>query len=97
MRTPRWAGPSSGEKALRCTVSHCCICSTSLSHTAPELPILERRNWLIHLHYIRKDYDTCKVGVCTFTLPHCALPYRGSLLLCPLCGSAVRATGVLGL
>ncbi|XP_076863147.1 BBSome complex member BBS4 [Brachyhypopomus gauderio] len=27
---------------------------------APELPILERRNWLIHLHYIRKDYDTCK-------------------------------------
>eukprot|EP00063_Salmo_salar_P008340 XP_013983175.1 PREDICTED: Bardet-Biedl syndrome 4 protein homolog isoform X2 [Salmo salar] len=28
---------------------------------APELPILERRNWLIHLHYIRKDYETCKV------------------------------------
>ncbi|CAL8381307.1 unnamed protein product [Arctogadus glacialis] len=27
---------------------------------APELPILERRNWLIHLHYIRKDYGTCK-------------------------------------
>uniref|UniRef100_A0A8C1D6J7 BBSome complex member BBS4 n=2 Tax=Cyprinus carpio carpio TaxID=630221 RepID=A0A8C1D6J7_CYPCA len=27
---------------------------------APELPILERRNWLIHLHYIRKDYETCK-------------------------------------
>uniref|UniRef100_A0A8C8JJI3 Bardet-Biedl syndrome 4 n=1 Tax=Oncorhynchus tshawytscha TaxID=74940 RepID=A0A8C8JJI3_ONCTS len=26
----------------------------------PELPILERRNWLIHLHYIRKDYETCK-------------------------------------
>uniref|UniRef100_A0A4W4GM56 Bardet-Biedl syndrome 4 n=1 Tax=Electrophorus electricus TaxID=8005 RepID=A0A4W4GM56_ELEEL len=26
----------------------------------PPLPILERRNWLIHLHYIRKDYDTCK-------------------------------------
>ncbi|XP_013979482.1 BBSome complex member BBS4 isoform X3 [Salmo salar] len=25
-----------------------------------ELPILERRNWLIHLHYIRKDYETCK-------------------------------------
>ncbi|XP_047015808.1 Bardet-Biedl syndrome 4 protein [Ictalurus punctatus] len=28
---------------------------------APELPILERRNWLIHLHYIRKDYETCKM------------------------------------
>uniref|UniRef100_A0A674BRS6 Bardet-Biedl syndrome 4 n=1 Tax=Salmo trutta TaxID=8032 RepID=A0A674BRS6_SALTR len=27
---------------------------------ASELPILERRNWLIHLHYIRKDYETCK-------------------------------------
>ncbi|KAM9568857.1 BBSome complex member BBS4-like isoform 4-T4 [Salvelinus alpinus] len=27
---------------------------------APELPILERRNWLIHLHYIRKDYEICK-------------------------------------
>uniref|UniRef100_A0A8C5ETB5 BBSome complex member BBS4 n=1 Tax=Gouania willdenowi TaxID=441366 RepID=A0A8C5ETB5_GOUWI len=28
---------------------------------APELPIVERRNWLIHQHYIQKDYDTCKV------------------------------------
>uniref|UniRef100_A0A3B4Z0R9 Uncharacterized protein n=1 Tax=Stegastes partitus TaxID=144197 RepID=A0A3B4Z0R9_9TELE len=27
----------------------------------PELPIVERRNWLIHQHYIRKDYETCKV------------------------------------
>lgn len=32
-----------------------------LLSAAPELPILERRNWLIHLHYIRKDYETCKV------------------------------------
>lgn len=30
-------------------------------HPAPELPIVERRNWLIHQHYILKDYDTCKV------------------------------------
>uniref|UniRef100_A0A671PWA2 Bardet-Biedl syndrome 4 protein-like n=1 Tax=Sinocyclocheilus anshuiensis TaxID=1608454 RepID=A0A671PWA2_9TELE len=29
----------------------------------PELPILERRNWLIHLHYIRKDYETCKAVI----------------------------------
>ncbi|XP_068171328.1 Bardet-Biedl syndrome 4 protein isoform X2 [Antennarius striatus] len=27
---------------------------------APELPIVERRNWLIHQHYVRKDYDLCK-------------------------------------
>lgn len=27
---------------------------------APELPIFERRNWLIHLHYIRKEFETCK-------------------------------------
>ena len=28
---------------------------------APELPTLERRNWLIHHHYVRKEFDTCKV------------------------------------
>lgn len=28
---------------------------------APEFPILEKQNWLIHLHYIRKDYEACKV------------------------------------
>lgn len=27
---------------------------------APELPSLERRNWLIHLHYVRKEYEVCK-------------------------------------
>ncbi|KAI8790259.1 Bardet-Biedl syndrome 4 protein [Biomphalaria glabrata] len=27
---------------------------------APELPVFERRNWLIHLHYVRKEFDTCK-------------------------------------
>lgn len=26
----------------------------------PELPVIERRNWLIHLHYVRKEYDACK-------------------------------------
>uniref|UniRef100_A0A3Q2ZH78 Bardet-Biedl syndrome 4 n=1 Tax=Kryptolebias marmoratus TaxID=37003 RepID=A0A3Q2ZH78_KRYMA len=30
-------------------------------HPAPELPIVERRNWLIHQHYLHKDYETCKV------------------------------------
>ncbi len=28
---------------------------------APEIPLFERKNWLIHLHYIRKDFETCKV------------------------------------
>ncbi|RUS77345.1 hypothetical protein EGW08_014899, partial [Elysia chlorotica] len=28
---------------------------------APEIPVFERRNWLIHLHYVRKDFETCKV------------------------------------
>ncbi|GAB1598005.1 Bardet-Biedl syndrome 4 protein-like [Argonauta hians] len=27
----------------------------------PDLPAIESRNWLIHLHYIRKDFETCKV------------------------------------
>ncbi|XP_061671271.1 Bardet-Biedl syndrome 4 protein isoform X1 [Syngnathoides biaculeatus] len=30
---------------------------------APELPIVERRNWLIHQHYILQDYETCKVVI----------------------------------
>ncbi|GFS06590.1 Bardet-Biedl syndrome 4 protein-like [Elysia marginata] len=28
---------------------------------APEIPVFERRNWLIHLHYVRKEFETCKV------------------------------------
>ena len=27
---------------------------------APELLTFERKNWLIHLHYVRKEFDTCK-------------------------------------
>nr|XP_056721849.1 Bardet-Biedl syndrome 4 protein [Euleptes europaea] len=33
------------------------------SGKVPELPILEKRNWLIHLHYIHKDYETCKIAI----------------------------------
>ncbi|XP_021092623.1 Bardet-Biedl syndrome 4 protein isoform X2 [Heterocephalus glaber] len=29
----------------------------------PEEPILEKLNWLIHLHYIRKDYEACKTVI----------------------------------
>ena len=31
-----------------------------LCFIAPELPVFERRNWLIHLHYVRKEFDSCK-------------------------------------
>ncbi|XP_054989915.1 Bardet-Biedl syndrome 4 protein isoform X1 [Sorex araneus] len=30
---------------------------------APDFPILEKQNWLIHLHYIRKDYEACKAVI----------------------------------
>ncbi|XP_008121522.1 Bardet-Biedl syndrome 4 protein isoform X1 [Anolis carolinensis] len=33
------------------------------SGRVPDLPIVEKRNWLIHLYYIRKDYDLCKIAI----------------------------------
>ncbi|XP_076470019.1 BBSome complex member BBS4-like [Babylonia areolata] len=27
---------------------------------APEIPLFERRNWLIHLHYVQREFDKCK-------------------------------------
>ncbi|XP_076068138.1 Bardet-Biedl syndrome 4 isoform X2 [Oratosquilla oratoria] len=36
------------------------IKSKSRPRKAPELQTIERRNWLIHLHYVRKEFDTCK-------------------------------------
>ncbi|XP_070809374.1 BBSome complex member BBS4 isoform X1 [Pituophis catenifer annectens] len=33
------------------------------SGRVPDLPILEKRNWLIHLYYVRKDYDACKIAI----------------------------------
>ncbi|BFZ13361.1 hypothetical protein BsWGS_16400 [Bradybaena similaris] len=34
--------------------------SKTKSKKAPEIPVYERRNWLIHLHYVRKEFETCK-------------------------------------
>jgi len=31
--------------------------------SAPELSIHERRNFLIHLHYVRKEFDECKMVI----------------------------------
>ncbi|XP_056654265.1 Bardet-Biedl syndrome 4 protein isoform X1 [Monodelphis domestica] len=53
---------------------------------APEFPVLEKQNWLIHLHYIRKDYAACKAlikeqlqetqGLCEYAIYVQALIYR---------------------
>ena len=31
--------------------------------SAPELNLVERRNWMIHIHYVRKELDTCRALV----------------------------------
>uniref|UniRef100_T1J508 Uncharacterized protein n=1 Tax=Strigamia maritima TaxID=126957 RepID=T1J508_STRMM len=52
----------------------------------PELPTLERRNWLLHLHFVRKEFDLCKTlikeqldetqGMCEYALHVQALILR---------------------
>ncbi|XP_033022756.1 Bardet-Biedl syndrome 4 protein [Lacerta agilis] len=56
------------------------------SARVPELRSLESRNWLIHLYYIRKDYDSCKIlikeqlqetrGICEYAVYVQALIFR---------------------
>ena len=29
---------------------------------ARSLPVIDRRNWLIHQHYVRNDFVSCKVS-----------------------------------
>ncbi|KAM9375064.1 BBSome complex member BBS4 [Phaethornis superciliosus] len=53
---------------------------------APELPVLERRNWLIYLLYVLKDYQECKAvikeqlqesyGLCEYAVYVQALIFR---------------------
>ncbi|KAM8780837.1 BBSome complex member BBS4 isoform 2-T2 [Rhynchonycteris naso] len=53
---------------------------------AAEFPILEKQNWLIHMHYIRKDYESCKAvineqlqeteGLCEYAIYVQALIFR---------------------
>ena len=38
------------------------ILSEVFYFTAPEIPVFERRNWLLHLHYTMKEYDKCRVN-----------------------------------
>ncbi|XP_047395130.1 Bardet-Biedl syndrome 4 protein isoform X1 [Sciurus carolinensis] len=52
----------------------------------PDFPILEKQNWLIHLHYIQKDYEACKAiikeqlqetqGLCEYAIYVQALIFR---------------------
>ncbi|NP_001346487.1 Bardet-Biedl syndrome 4 protein homolog isoform 2 [Mus musculus] len=56
------------------------------SKKAPDFPIVEKQNWLIHLHYIRKDYEACKAvikeqlqetqGLCEYAIYVQALIFR---------------------
>ncbi|XP_040586169.1 Bardet-Biedl syndrome 4 protein isoform X2 [Mesocricetus auratus] len=53
---------------------------------ASEFPVVEKLNWLIHLHYIRKDYEACKAvikeqlqetqGLCEYAIYVQALIFR---------------------
>ncbi|XP_068000399.1 Bardet-Biedl syndrome 4 protein isoform X2 [Melanerpes formicivorus] len=53
---------------------------------APDLPILERKNWLIYLLYVRQDYEECKAvireqlqeshGLCEYAVYVQALIFR---------------------
>uniref|UniRef100_A0A8C5U545 Bardet-Biedl syndrome 4 protein n=1 Tax=Malurus cyaneus samueli TaxID=2593467 RepID=A0A8C5U545_9PASS len=53
---------------------------------SPELPILERKNWLIYLLYVRRDYEECKAvikeqlqesqGLCEYAVYVQALIFR---------------------
>ena len=45
-----------------------CVITTNFFFLAPELPVYERRNWLIHLHFIRKEYDKCMVRKVNYSL-----------------------------
>ncbi|XP_023790058.1 Bardet-Biedl syndrome 4 protein isoform X1 [Cyanistes caeruleus] len=60
--------------------------AVSPAATAPELPVLERRNWLIYLLYVRRDYEECKAvikeqlqesqGLCEYAVYVQALIFR---------------------
>ena len=64
--------PNTGRKAMegrviRGSKGTCClqICDFNMRravYSAGDIQIFERKNWLIHLHYIRKDFETCKVS-----------------------------------
>ncbi|XP_052502516.1 Bardet-Biedl syndrome 4 protein isoform X2 [Budorcas taxicolor] len=60
--------------------------NSAYTFTAPEFPILEKQNWLIHLYYIQKDYEACKAvikeqlqethGLCEYAIYVQALIFR---------------------
>lgn len=36
-------------------------CYLFVHFLGPEIPLFERKNWLLHLYYIRKDFTKCNV------------------------------------
>ncbi|KAM9275891.1 BBSome complex member BBS4 isoform 3-T3 [Morus bassanus] len=63
-----------------------CVCVFFRYSAALELPVLERKNWLIYLLYVRRDYDECKAvikeqlqeshGLCEYAVYVQALIFR---------------------
>ncbi|KAK9393919.1 Bardet-Biedl syndrome 4 protein [Crotalus adamanteus] len=51
------------EVTARPTASAATELPRARSGRGPDLPILEKRNWLIHLYYVHKDYDACKIAI----------------------------------
>jgi hypothetical protein len=43
------------------TICHIVTFHSYFFNLVPELPVLENRNWLIHLHYSRKEFGICKI------------------------------------
>ncbi|NXA33138.1 BBS4 protein, partial [Eudromia elegans] len=62
------------------------VLSAHVLRVAPELPVLERNNWLIYLLYVRRDYEACKAlikeqlqeshGMCEYAVYVQALMFR---------------------
>ena len=69
----------------------------SVSSTiAPEIPLFDRQNWLIHLLYIRKDFETCKVRyICIYRPFDLAFHDELYLAMCTSVINNIRSTIIL--
>ena len=63
-RSPDDGGSSNGGKKSAESVDGEAPVEQKVSKRRPgkatEIPLFERRNWLLHLHYVRKEYAICK-------------------------------------
>ncbi len=58
--TPAGEVPESPVNGQTSAVNKAAIPPNIRPKKAPDLPTLERRNWLIHVHYVRREYEQCK-------------------------------------